>query len=82
VKDNFLGSNPIIPVKSVVETANFYKNQLSFSIDILWENPSYGVVSRGNTVIEFGEGRAKNSPVAASVSYLLKMLTQFTTNGN
>lgn len=57
MKDNFLGSNPIIPVKSVIETANFYKDKLGFTIEILWENPSYGVVSRGDAVIEFGEGR-------------------------
>jgi len=54
---NFLGSNPIFPVKSVVETANFYKDKLGFTICGIWENPSYGVVSRGDVVIEFGEGR-------------------------
>lgn len=54
---NFLGSNPIIPAKSVVETASFYKEKLGFTINGIWENPSYGVVSRGDAVIEFGEGR-------------------------
>ena len=57
MKNNFLGSNPLIPVKSVIETAIFYKDKLGFTIEILWENPSYGVVSRGAAVIEFGEGR-------------------------
>lgn len=53
----FLGANPILPAESVVETANFYKDKLGFSIEGIWENPSYGVVVRGNVVIEFGEGR-------------------------
>lgn len=57
MKDNFLGSNPIFPVKSVQETADFYKEKLGFSINGIWENPSYGVVSRGDAVVEFGEGR-------------------------
>jgi len=54
---NFLGSNPIFPVKSVIETASFYKDELGFNINGIWEKPSYGVVSRGDAVIEFGEGR-------------------------
>lgn len=53
----FLGANPILPAVSVVETANFYKDKLGFSVEGIWENPSYGVVSRGDVVIEFGEGR-------------------------
>jgi len=57
MNDKFLGSNPIFPVKSVVETANFYKEKLGFNINGIWENPSYGVVSRGDVIIEFGEGR-------------------------
>lgn len=57
MNNSFLGSNPILPVKSVVETANFYKEKLGFNINGIWENPSYGVVSRDNAVIEFGEGR-------------------------
>ncbi|MEZ8824628.1 glyoxalase superfamily protein [Vibrio sp. 10N.261.55.A7] len=54
---NFLGTNPILPVKSVRETASFYKDSLGFEIDILWENPPYAVVARGQVIIEFGEGR-------------------------
>jgi hypothetical protein len=57
MSNNFLGSNPIFPVKSVVETATFYMEKLGFNICGIWENPSYGVVSRGDAVIEFGEGR-------------------------
>jgi len=57
MNNNFLRANPVFPVKSVADTVNFYKKKLGFDIEILWENPSYGVVSRGDTVIEFGEGR-------------------------
>jgi len=57
MKNKFLGSNPIFPVKNVVETANFYKKKFGFNINGIWKNPSYGVVSRGDAVIEFGEGR-------------------------
>ncbi len=53
----FLGSTPILPVRDVKETASFYKEYLGFDIEILWEEPPYGVVSRGLTTIEFGEGR-------------------------
>lgn len=57
MNNKFLGTNPIFPVKSVEETTNFYKEKLGFNINGIWENPSYGVVSRGDVVIEFGEGR-------------------------
>jgi len=57
MNNNFLGSNPILPVKSVVETAKFYKEKFGFSVIGVWENPSYAVVSQGDAVIEFGEGR-------------------------
>jgi hypothetical protein len=53
----FLGANPILPVTSVVETAEYYKESLGFDIDVLWESPPYGVVARDQTIIEFGEGR-------------------------
>jgi hypothetical protein len=57
----FLGSNPILPVVSVVETARFFREELGFTTDTLWKDPSYGVVSRGNTTIEFGEGRSEHA---------------------
>lgn len=53
----FLGANPILPVSSVDETAAFYEKTLGFEIEVLWQNPPYGVVARGGTIIEFGEGR-------------------------
>lgn len=53
----FLGANPILPVTSVHETAKFYKEKLSFEIEVLWETPPYAVVARDKTIIEFGEGR-------------------------
>ncbi|MDH5633978.1 MAG: hypothetical protein OEZ10_13445 [Gammaproteobacteria bacterium] len=53
----FIGANPVLPVSSVVETAAFYENRLGFNVNIVWQDPAYGVVSRGNAVIEFGEGR-------------------------
>jgi len=61
MNSNFLRANPVFPVECVVETANFYKEKLGFNIEVLSENPSYGVVSRGDTVIEFGEGRKEFS---------------------
>jgi len=57
MSEQFLNANPIIPVKSVIETARFFEKKLGFTIEVLWENPAYGVVKRGNVVIEFGEGR-------------------------
>jgi len=57
--EHFLGSTPILPVISVNDTAQFYAEKLGFEIEILWNNPPYGVVARGHTVIEFGEGRKK-----------------------
>lgn len=53
----FVGSTPILPAVSVKETATFYRKQLGFEIEILWDDPPYGVVARGQTIIEFGEGR-------------------------
>jgi transcriptional regulator with XRE-family HTH domain len=55
----FLGSNPILPVISVEDTTHFYATNLGFDIEILWKDPPYGVVARGQTIIEFGEGRKK-----------------------
>jgi hypothetical protein len=57
MSEQFLRANPILPVKSVIETAGFFEKQLGFTIALLWENPSYGAVKRGNVIIEFGEGR-------------------------
>lgn len=57
MSENFLRANPILPVESVIETANFYKQKLGFTISLLWENPAYGAVKRENVTIEFGEGR-------------------------
>jgi len=57
MSEQFLGANPILPVKSVVETAAYFEKMLGFKIKVLWESPAYGVVKRGNAFIEFGEGR-------------------------
>ena len=56
----FLRANPVLPVRCVVETAKFFEKELDFTVDILWESPSYGVVRRGNAVIEFGEERKEH----------------------
>ncbi len=62
-KDNFsgdelfLGANPILPVRSVHETAKFYAEKLAFEIEGIWKTPPYAVVARDKTIIEFGEGR-------------------------
>lgn len=55
--EQFFFANPILPVKSVDDTLNFYKTQLGFTVAIAWNDPAYGVVRRGNAVIEFGEHR-------------------------
>lgn len=59
MSDQFLGANPILPVNDVAETAAFYKEKLGFEIAVLWREPAYGVVKRGNTVIEFGDRRTQ-----------------------
>lgn len=41
----------------MVETATFYEQALGFEVEALWQDPPYGVVARGRTIIEFGEGR-------------------------
>lgn len=55
----FLGADPILPVRSAADTAEFYVEKLGFELEILWKKPPYGVVARGGTIIEFGEGRKK-----------------------
>ena len=57
MNEQFLGANPVLPVNSVIETVNYYKDTLGFSIEGIWQSPAYAVVSRGDAVIEFGEGR-------------------------
>lgn len=61
MSEQFLGANPILPVKSVIETAKFYQKTLGFTIKVLWDDPCYGVVRRGNAIIEFGEGRKEHA---------------------
>lgn len=67
MSEQFLYVNPILPVKSVVDTAQFYEKELGFTVKILWRNPSYGVVKRGNAVIEFGEGRKAHAGTGVCV---------------
>jgi uncharacterized glyoxalase superfamily protein PhnB len=50
-------ANPVMSVKSAKVAAEYYRDHLGFSIDVLWENPNYACVSRGGITIEFGEGR-------------------------
>ena len=66
----FLGSNPILPVTSVHETVDFYKKKLGFEIEIVWQNPSYAVVARDQTIIEFGEGRKKHAGTGVCVIFV------------
>ncbi len=51
----FWGTNPILPVTSAHETADFYRDKLGFEIETVRSNPSYAVVARDQTIIEFGE---------------------------
>lgn len=57
MKNKFLGTTVILPVKNVVDTARFYEDKLGFTIHGIWDEPPYGVVKRGEVVIEFGDGR-------------------------
>jgi transcriptional regulator with XRE-family HTH domain len=66
----FLGANPILPVASVVETAEFYKESLGFDIDVLWRSPPYGVVARDQAIIEFGEGRKEVAGTGVCMIFL------------
>lgn len=61
MSDPFLNANPILPVISVIETAKFFEKKLGFTIELLWQNPAYGAVKRGNVTIEFGEGRKEHA---------------------
>jgi len=60
-------ANTVMPVKNTKETAQYYKDYLGFSIDILWENPNYACVSRGGISIELGEGRPNHVGSGACV---------------
>jgi len=64
----FQSANPILPVRDVKEAAKFYREQLGFSIDVIWENPHYACVSRGGVTIEFGEGRPEH--VGSGICYI------------
>ena len=66
----FLGTNPILPVNNVNETANFYAEELAFEIEILWKNPPYAVVARDKTIIEFGEGRKEHAGTGICVIFV------------
>ena len=66
----FLGANPILPVKNVKDTANFYADELAFKIEILWENPPYAAVAGDKTIIEFGEGRKEYAGTGVCVIFV------------
>ena len=47
----FSHSSIILPVNDVLATANYYRDNLGFSISFLWEDPpSYAVVNRDDAV--------------------------------
>lgn len=64
----FLGVNPVLPVNDVIETARFYEEVLGFHVDLIWEEPAYACVSRGQAVLEFGEARP--NAVGSTVCYV------------
>lgn len=83
-KIEFHYANPVMAVKDVKTTANFYKESLGFNIDIIWENPSYGCVSRGGIVIELGEGRQEyvgGSACVIQVDDVDSLYEEFKTRG-
>ncbi len=53
----FLNATVILPAHDLPATARYYREKLGFSIEILWEDPPYGVAVRGQAVIEFGQQR-------------------------
>jgi uncharacterized glyoxalase superfamily protein PhnB len=53
-------ANPVMPVNNAKAAAQYYRDNLGFSIDVLWENSNYACVSRGGITIEFGEGRPQH----------------------
>ena len=53
----FLNVNPILSVRNVADTAKFYQEKLGFTVDVVWDGNTYGVVRRGNVVIELGAKR-------------------------
>jgi len=57
MRNDFLSSTMIFPVKDAAETAHFYQEKLGFKIKGIWNIPGYASVTRGDVVIEFGEGR-------------------------
>ena len=67
-KAKFVGVNPVLPVKNVIESARFYEEALGFKVDIIWEDPAYACISRDSVVIEFGE--ARQDSVGSSVCYI------------
>lgn len=67
MSEQFLRANPVLPVTSVIDTAKFFEEKLGFTIALLWENPSYGAVKRGNAIIEFGEGRKEHAGSGACI---------------
>jgi uncharacterized glyoxalase superfamily protein PhnB len=76
--------NPVMAVKDVKATAKFYKEALGFDVNIIWENPSYGCVSRGGITIEFGEGRPNHvggSACVLQVSDVDSLYSEFKSRG-
>ncbi len=74
MENNFLSTTVFLPVKSVKETAKFYKDKLGFKIMGIWEikenNSFYGSVKRGNVVIDFGEGKIENAGTGVCIIHV------------
>ena len=60
-------ANTVMPVKNAKKTANYYREILGFTLDVLWENPNYACASRGGITIELGEGRPNHVGSGACV---------------
>jgi hypothetical protein len=55
------GVHPMFPVKSVVKTMSFYKEELGFDEMIVWGDPPfYGIVRRGEVCIDFIESQSNS----------------------
>ena len=68
MSEKFLNATVILPARDVIETADFYERKLGFKAEIIWQDPPYGVVMRGNAIIEFGEGRKQH--IGSGICYV------------
>lgn len=60
-----------------LETPGFFEEELGFEIEILQDKPPYAVVARGQTIIEFGEGRKEYAGSGVCVIFVSNVDTVY-----